>query len=446
MTSNIIVDGLEQEATWFSQFCDARLKVYFENNAENIEANFPPPDISQLLSPYAEIIRHYKMSFSERFVFLMAFMPHLRPQTLDIFRINNSLLNLPYTEFGGWRGINHVGFLPTCETAAFILAGDDLLKRFAIADLFKNDHFFIQHNLLKFEQIENGEPLYSSPLILSSDCLQRLTQGKINKPNFSEIFPATLLQTQLNWSDLVVNQDALEEINNVITWHKSQDSILKNCELDKLVKPGNCMLFYGPPGTGKTLTATLIGKEVNADVYRIDLSMAISHCIEKTIKNIANIFDQAQNKNWILYLDEADFIFGKNTKTKNEHKSLANQVVSYLAHSIESFPGVIILSANNKENIAPKLIEKCQSEVQFTMPDKYQRKILWERFFSKNDLLDTDVDFQYIADRYKLSGGALVNIGRYAVILATKHNRSKIIQRDLLEGIKRELMKTGKSL
>ena len=61
------------------------------------------------------------------------------------------------------------------------------------------------------------------------------------------------------------------------------------------------IILYGPPGTGKTLCATLIGKKNGMDVYRIDLSMIVSKYIGETEKNLANVFDQAENRNWIPF-------------------------------------------------------------------------------------------------------------------------------------------------
>lgn len=54
-------------------------------------------------------------------------------------------------------------------------------------------------------------------------------------------------------------------------------------------------LFYGPPGTGKTLAATLLGKKNGMDVYRVDLSMIVSKYIGETEKNLARMFDMAEN-------------------------------------------------------------------------------------------------------------------------------------------------------
>ena len=111
--------------------------------------------------------------------------------------------------------------------------------------------------------------------MLSNEYLQRLTTGDVQKPDFSANFPAKLMQTKLAWSDLVLNPEAREEVENVVTWLKQSGYVLQRWGLDKSIKPGYRTLFYGPPGTGKTLTASLIGKVTGRDVYRIDLSMVV---------------------------------------------------------------------------------------------------------------------------------------------------------------------------
>ena len=89
---------------------------------------------------------------------------------------------------------------------------------------------------------------------------------------------------------------------------QAQETSTKNTE-----SPVN-QILYGPPGTGKTLTACLVGKQMGLDVYRVDLSQVVSKFIGETEKNMANIFDQAENKNWILFFDEADALFGNDAQ------------------------------------------------------------------------------------------------------------------------------------
>ncbi len=439
---------LEREVTWFSQVCNARFDAYFKEDhaAPDLEARCPPPRLDGDPSPYAALVREHAMDFGERVVLMLAFMPHLRPQVLDLFLLHNAALQRGYSEIGGWRGKVHSGFLPTCETAAFLLAGADLAKRFEVAKLFKDEHFFTRSGMLQFDHHASGEPHFGSALILSNEYLQRLSDGEVHKPDFSASFPAKRMQTQLSWSDLVLNAEVMAEVDHIVTWLRQPAHILRSWGLDKSVKPGYRTLFYGPPGTGKTLTASLIGKAVGADVYRIDLSMVVSKYIGETEKNLANVFDQAQNKNWILFFDEADSLFGKRTQTSNSNDRHANQEVSYLLQRVEDFPGVVILATNLKANIDQAFARRFQSEVYFAMPDAEQRRRLWQSLFRQPERLGDDVDFRRIAERYELAGGALLNVAQYAAIRAVKNERTYIVQDDLITGIGRELMKDGKTL
>ena len=52
----------------------------------------------------------------------------------DVYKrqVQNKNFDRQYTEFGGWKGLSHGGFLPTGETASFILAGEDVEKRLSL--------------------------------------------------------------------------------------------------------------------------------------------------------------------------------------------------------------------------------------------------------------------------------------------------------------------------
>jgi len=441
-------DCLEREIAWFTQVCDARFEAYFspKENELPFEESNPAPSLEGNFGPYAQLVRQHNMSFSERVVLMLAFIPHLRPQALDTFLLQNTQLGRAYSEIGGCRGKAHSGFLPTCETASFILAGTDLIRRSAVAKLFKDSHFFSREGILKLSHDANGEPFFGTSLMLSHEYLQRLSDGEVHKPDFSAHFPAKLMQTKLAWTDLVLNPEVMDEIENIVTWLRQPDQILQDWGLERAVKPGYRSLFYGPPGTGKTLTASLIGASVGRDVYRIDLSMVVSKYIGETEKNLANVFDQAENKQWILFFDEADSLFSKRTLASSSNDRHANQEISYLLQRLEDFPGVVILATNLKANIDAAFARRFQSEVYFAMPDYAQRQRLWQGLFGKHERLGSDVNFAKLAERYELAGGALLNVARYAAIRAVRHRREFVLQEDLVAGISRELFKDGKTL
>jgi hypothetical protein len=439
--------ALEREIAWLSGLLEARFHHYFAQSPEPFTPVAPPGLDGD--SSVAALVREFAMGDDERVVLALALAPHLRPQALDLLFTQNQVQSKRFTEFGGWKGRTHEGFLPTCETAAFILAGDDLARRIDVAALFDDSHFFARARLLRIELgAEQGgslEPAFSARLSVTPDCLRRLTTGARHKPDYSANFPAKLITTTLGWADLVLAHEVRTEIDNIGLWLAASGTLLAQWGLERTVKPGYRCLFYGPPGTGKTLTATLMGVVGNADVYRVDLSMVVSKYIGETEKNLANVFDQAQDKRWILFFDEADALFGKRTQGSGANDRHANQEISYLLQRIEDFPGMVILASNLRGNIDEAFARRFQSAIYFPMPDAEHRLILWRRVFQDPARIGPDVDFTALADSYELAGGAITNVARYAAIQASRLRRSVVSQHDLLTGITKELIKEGRT-
>ncbi len=438
---------LEREIEWFSLVLESAIKIHFEQESglDDIRA-ITPPDLAEDESEYASLVKQHAMQFNERLVLVLVMIPHVRPQLLDLLFIRNKNLDRGYAEFGGWHGKYHGGFLPTGETAAFILAGQDLVQRFEVIRLFESDHFFAGSAILKILRQTEDEPFLSGALMLSADTLSRCTSGVSHKPDYSITFPAKLITTRLSWDDLVLAPEVLAEIDVIKTWMQHANTIMQDWGLEKSIKPGYRSLFYGPSGTGKTLTATLIGAELGVDVYRIDLSMVVSKYIGETEKNLANVFDQAQFKNWILFFDEADALFGKRTQTTSSNDRHANQEISYLLQRVEDYPGIVILATNLKANIDEAFARRFQSLVYFPLPNVAQRQRLWENSLNGRTGLAEGVDLVQLASNYELSGGAITNVVRYGAISALQMNRTSINRDDLVKGVTKELRKEGKTI
>lgn len=434
---------LEQELAWFSSILDARFKSYFEQNPQ---ADAPePPDFSESKSPYAGFIRHYSLSFPERIALILALTPHIRPRLLDIFFIKNKNFDRKFTEFGGIFGGPDGDFTPTGETLAFILAGDDLTVRFDLQSLFDGDHFFAKHNILRLTPTSN-EPTMKAPMRISDEILSHFTTGKPRRPDFGANFPARFIETGLTWDDLVLHPGTRKQIEEIETWLQHGQTLMNDWGMARKLRPGYRSLFYGPPGTGKTMTACLLGKSTGRDVYKIDLSLVVSKYIGETEKNLSKVFDQAQNKGWILFFDEADALFGKRSETKDSHDRYANQEVSFLLQRIETFDGIAILASNRRENMDEAFSRRFESIIYFPIPRPEERLRLWQQGFSKQSQLDEALNLEKISQEHHLAGGSIMNVIRFASMEALKNERTIIAKEDVLQGIRREYAKEGKGV
>ncbi len=449
-------ESMGRELTWFAQVVNARLDAYFNVAPEAgsdthtpSEAPTPPqpPGLDQDHSVYAEFVKYYGLSQDERLLLMLALAPHLQPQLLDVFFMSNKSLGRGYTEFGGVKGSRHGGFLPTIETALFILSGNDLARRFYLARLFEPDHVFSAHGILVLDRGNaSQEPYYSATLAISEEYVDFFTTGKIRKPHFSTEFPAKQLQTAMDWQDLVVDDATRAQLDELKIWLQHSPVLLGEWGMAKRVKPGYKVLFHGPPGTGKTLTASLLGKAFKLDVYRVDLSMVISKYIGETEKNLEKVFAKAENKNWILFFDEADALFGKRTGITDAHDKYANQEIAYLLQRLEDYPGLVILASNMRNNVDEAFTRRLQSIIYFAIPQQNERLRLWKNSFSARCTPPSDQELERLARQYELSGAAIMNIVQYASLQVLSRGDNTVTFADIMKGVKREYHKDGKTV
>jgi hypothetical protein len=436
---------LERELSWLAALIDCSLKLYFKCNSPFADVReINPPSLAWSTSLYAQMVLEHSMSFEERAVLALALAPHVRPQVLDSFLIRNAALDRSFTEFGGAISGPQEGFQPTLETAAFILAGANLDRRFDLQSLFAPGHFFCEQKVFLHEETQPGRSFFSMALRLTPEYLARLTTGERHRPAFNSAFPAQRITTRLEWADLVLAEHVMEDVEEIRAWIEHRNTLLQGWGLERQIKPGFRSLFYGPPGTGKTLTASLLGKSTGLDVYRVDLSLVVSKYIGETEKNLAGVFDQAERNDWVLFFDEADALFGKRTQTSSAHDRYANQEVAYLLQRVEDFSGVVVLASNLKGNIDEAFARRFQSMIYFPVPGPEERARLWNGAFSCQSRLDPAVDLARIAEEFEISGGAIVNVLRSSSLATLRSGRDLIGAEDIRHGIRREFRKDGK--
>lgn len=450
---------LAAEFDWLAQVIQVRFESYFQQEAA---ASLPsPPPLPEQAGPFGAAIREYLNGLSPysdevgldelaaelglRLLVVLALGPHLRPSALDAFFIKNTVYDRGFTEFGGLTGKQHGGFLPTGETALFLLSGTDFGARARYAALLEPTSPVVKQNVVSLADGEPNEPYWSGALLVGPELLSLATTGQAYRPRFGSAFPAELLETRLEWSDLVLVEHLARELEEMATWMEHEQTIMQDWGMAKTLKPGYRALFYGPPGTGKSLCATLLGKRAGLPVYRVDLSRIVSKYIGETEKNLSRLFDEAEHKNWILFFDEADALFGKRTATKGANDRYANQEVAYLLQRIESYNGLVILATNLKGNIDEAFSRRFQSMLFFALPEPEQRELLWRQAFGPGLPLAEDVDPAALAQEFELSGGAMINVVRYCAVAVLRDGRSAVAAADLRAGIRRELRKSGRS-
>ncbi len=256
---------------------------------------------------------------------------------------------------------------------------------------------------------------------------------------------AGVLTTCYDWTDLVLPADHRRQLQEIVSYLRHQDALCSDWGFGRkhALRRGVNLLFSGPSGTGKTMAAGILARELGLELYRIDLSTVVSKYIGETEKQLSRIFEAAETSNAILFFDEADALFGKRSEVKDAHDRYANIEVNYLLQKLEEHNGVVILASNLSKNLDDAFQRRLQFTVLFPMPEQEERLAIWRQVFPQEAPLAQDLDFEFLARRFKLTGGSIKNIALTAAFFA-RADGAVIGMRHVILAIKREFQKMGR--
>ena len=162
----------------------------------------------------------------------------------------------------------------------------------------------------------------------------------------------------------------------------------------------------------------MIAKDLGLDLYRVDLSRMVSKYIGETEKNISALFDKAKHMNVILFFDEADSFFSRRSEVKDSNDRSANAEVAHLLQKLEEYEGITILATNLKENIDDAFKRRIRFMVNFRFPSAETRRTLWHSLLPKAAPRSRDLDLDFFADQFELSGSQIKEILLNAAYMA----------------------------
>jgi hypothetical protein len=256
---------------------------------------------------------------------------------------------------------------------------------------------------------------------------------------------ARRIRPQVAWRDLVLPEGVVTQLGEIAARARFRDVVLDRWELGRRSSKGRGLtaLFAGDSGTGKTMSAEVVAGELGLDLYVIDLSTVIDKYIGETEKNLDRIFVEADRVNGVLLFDEADAIFGKRSDVKDSHDRYANVEVAYLLQRMELFDGVAILTTNLRSNVDEAFTRRLDAVVDFPMPDEQDRCRLWRNNLPATVPQADDIDVEFLARAFKLSGGNIRNIAVAAAFFAAAEDRA-VGMADLIRATEREYRKLGR--
>ncbi len=249
------------------------------------------------------------------------------------------------------------------------------------------------------------------------------------------------------WDDIVLPDDTMEQLRELCARVTQGSRVLGEWGFGRKLSQGKGAnaLFAGPSGTGKTMAAEIIANELGLDLYKIDLSGVVSKYIGETEKNLDRIFTAAEDANAILFFDEADALFGKRSEVRDSHDRYANIEISYLLQKMEQYEGVAILATNLRQNLDEAFVRRLAFTLHFPFPGEADRYRIWTGIWPSKTPLTDDVELDFLARQFRLTGGSIKNIALAAAFFAA-NDGGAVTMSCLLHATQREFQKMGKTL
>jgi ATPase family protein associated with various cellular activities (AAA)/winged helix domain-containing protein len=258
---------------------------------------------------------------------------------------------------------------------------------------------------------------------------------------------ATKVVTAHTWDDLVLPAAVQMKLKAILSQVRNASTVYEKWGFaaGESTGKGLAALFSGPSGTGKTMSAGVIARALGLDMYKIDLARVVSKYIGETEKNLDRVFSEAAGANAVLFFDEADALFGKRSEVKDAHDRYANIEISYLLQKMEEYDGLAVLATNFGQNLDEAFNRRLHFIIEFPLPNAADRARIWRNHVPPGAPVANDIDFEFLASQFELTGGSIRNCVRAAAFAAADAG-VPIGMDELVQAVAGELAKLGRPL
>ena len=201
-------------------------------------------------------------------------------------------------------------------------------------------------------------------------------------------------------------------------------------------------LLHGPSGTGKTAATEAIARELDRDLWIVDLAQVVSKWLGETSRNLDRLLTEAARSGAVLLFDEAEGLFGRRAEVSDARDRYANLEIDHLLQRIELHEGLVVLTSNRPAALDEGFQRRLRLSIRFELPDHTARQQIWAALLPAERLaLGTCLDGVAAAE---LSGAGIRAAALSALVFAAADG-APVDTDHLNRAVRRELDKSGRT-
>ena len=312
-----------------------------------------------------------------------------------------------------------------------------LTRRIKLADALVNyllaDRPDLQalETLLQFSQASSTRPAASTPPV------SRLSRWTLSP---SESLASSRATTSPDWSNLILPPTLLADLQHLccrVQLRSQVDEVwgfqpkLQGIT-ESSASPGTVVLLAGAAGTGKTTAAAAIAQVLQTSLVCVDLALV------KPADFLPLLQEIAAHAPTLLLLKSAGIWLGRSS-------SLSQAEIHQFLSQRQQSRGITLLSVRLRQSVKLYWQRQFDQILEFPLPNPGDRLQLWQQTFPPQVPLDSEIDWQWLAQHWSLSGGEIKAIAREAAFYAAAVPGTKLGMVHLKQAWEQRRQKMGSS-
>jgi hypothetical protein len=251
---------------------------------------------------------------------------------------------------------------------------------------------------------------------------------------------ARLLPPSLALDDLVLAESVRAGLRDLIAHARHSSAV--SAHWPGIRGRAVVALLHGPSGTGKTAATEAIARELDRDLWIVDLAQVVSKWLGETSRNLDRLLTEAARSGAVLLFDEAEGLFGRRAEVTDARDRYANLEIDHLLQRIELHEGLVVLTSNRPAALDEGFQRRLRLSIRFELPDHPARQQIWAALLPAERLAaGTSLDEVAAAE---LSGAGIRAAALSALVFAAA-DRAAVDTGHLNRAVRRELDKSGRT-